>query len=332
MVLIFSITNDQSTTEITRWLHFYGVNEVIRLNADEPNFDFHSYSENPKSINIIYKENIINILNNKVSWYRKGKALFKNILLKKREDYVFQDEDQHLNDTLKSDLIVFSSYLYSLIENTGYSLGKHNNSSLNKLMTLQKAREIGLKTPVSYVVKDKEGLLKIINCHEEVITKAMSDGVYLFNQGMAYYTYTEKIDEKGLDALPNTFFPSLVQDLVEKEYEIRVFYLEGKFYSMAILSQSDESTSVDFRKYNDEKPNRNVPYKLPEDVKIKLKNLFDLLNLNTGSADLIKNLKGEYIFLEINPVGQFAMVSYPCNYYLEEKIANQLYSKWKNLN
>jgi D-alanine-D-alanine ligase-like ATP-grasp enzyme len=49
-----------------------------------------------------------------------------------------------------------------------------------------------------------------------------------------------------------------------------------------------------------------------------------LLKLNTGSIDLIVNTTGEYIFLEVNPVGQFGMVSSPCNYYLEREIARFL--------
>lgn len=54
-----------------------------------------------------------------------------------------------------------------------------------------------------------------------------------------------------------------------------------------------------------------------------------LMDLNTGSIDMIKNKNNEYIFLEVNPVGQFSMVSYPCNYYIEEKIASYLINKDK---
>ena len=45
------------------------------------------------------------------------------------------------------------------------------------------------------------------------------------------------------------------------------------------------------------------------------------LGFNTGSIDLILTPQGEYVFLEINPEGQFGMVSHPCNYYLEREMA-----------
>jgi glutathione synthase/RimK-type ligase-like ATP-grasp enzyme len=48
------------------------------------------------------------------------------------------------------------------------------------------------------------------------------------------------------------------------------------------------------------------------------------LELTTASIDLIVDLNENYVFLEVNPDGQFGMISYPCNYYLEKEIANQL--------
>ncbi len=50
----------------------------------------------------------------------------------------------------------------------------------------------------------------------------------------------------------------------------------------------------------------------------------DKLDLNCGSIDMIVNTKNEFIFLEVNPVGQFGMVSEPCNYFLEKKVAEFL--------
>jgi D-alanine-D-alanine ligase-like ATP-grasp enzyme len=45
------------------------------------------------------------------------------------------------------------------------------------------------------------------------------------------------------------------------------------------------------------------------------------LNLNSGSIDFIKTKSGQYVFLEVNPVGQFGMTSYPCRYGIEKEMA-----------
>ena len=93
---------------------------------------------------------------------------------------------------------------------------------------------------------------------------------------------------------------------------------------MAIFSQNDKQTSVDFRNYNDKRPNRTIPFSLPKGIEDKIIQFCEEGGYNLGSIDLIKSTNGKYYFLEINPKGQFGMVSYPCNYYLEKKLARHL--------
>ena len=76
--------------------------------------------------------------------------------------------------------------------------------------------------------------------------------------------------------------------------------------------------------YNSKKPNRTAPYKLSPILDKKVKTLMDSLGLKTGSLDFVKTQNGRMVFLEVNPWGQYGMVSGPCNYYLDEKIAKYL--------
>jgi glutathione synthase/RimK-type ligase-like ATP-grasp enzyme len=90
---------------------------------------------------------------------------------------------------------------------------------------------------------------------------------------------------------------------------------------MAIFSQKDAKTSVDFRNYNKESPNRVVPFQIDKGYSKKLSLLARQLNLFSGSFDILVDACNNYYFLEVNPVGQFGMVSYPCNYFIEKNIA-----------
>ena len=103
-----------------------------------------------------------------------------------------------------------------------------------------------------------------------------------------------------------------------------MFYLDGVFYSSAIFSQNDEQTKIDFRNYNESNPNRVLPFNMPKTEEAKFRKLMKALNLNSGSLDIIVTKDGEYVFLEVNPVGQFTQVSFPCNYYLEKQMAISL--------
>jgi glutathione synthase/RimK-type ligase-like ATP-grasp enzyme len=93
---------------------------------------------------------------------------------------------------------------------------------------------------------------------------------------------------------------------------------------MAIFSQKDKKTRVDFRNYNNDLPNRIIPFSLSRDYSDKLRKVAKKLNLFSGSFDILVDKKDNYFFLEINPVGQFGMVSFPCNYYIEREIAKYL--------
>lgn len=125
------------------------------------------------------------------------------------------------------------------------------------------------------------------------------------------------------DVTKETFFISFFQDMIIKDFDLRIFYLNEQIWSYVIFSQTDEQTMLDFRKKNDKKPNRIVRYKLSSEIELKICELMKELDLNSGSLDFIKS--GEkFFFLEVNPIGQFTNLSFLCNEYLEKEIANYL--------
>ena len=101
--------------------------------------------------------------------------------------------------------------------------------------------------------------------------------------------------------------------------------------SVALLATlavpASAQTRADFRQYNEERPNRTVPYRLTPELEEGLRRLMDDLGLETGSIDLLVPPEGRQVFLEVNPVGQLGMVSHACNYPLERRIAEVLIRK-----
>ncbi|PSB57762.1 MvdD family ATP-grasp ribosomal peptide maturase, partial [Chamaesiphon polymorphus CCALA 037] len=47
------------------------------------------------------------------------------------------------------------------------------------------------------------------------------------------------------------------------------------------------------------------PYTLPADVEAKLLQFMEYFGLNYGAIDIIVTVDGRYVFLEVNPVGEF---------------------------
>ncbi|MDD4673857.1 MAG: grasp-with-spasm system ATP-grasp peptide maturase [Bacteroidales bacterium] len=324
MVLIETINNDFSTLDVIEWLKFYKVDYHIITPADIVSICLNQYD---KTVEITIGEKSFSLNDISGYWYRRG--LYEVNMKKSSPYYDVNDEmviSSYFHSTNEKNVIL--DYFHYLL-NQKKTINSFLNPNVNKLAVLHKANEFGLKHPSHLLTNSKSDLETFFRkCKGKVITKVVSPSGGFDTKKHIISSYTELIDKKFLNNLNPTFPSSYFQECIDKYFEIRAFYLNEKFYSMAIFSQESKKTSVDFRKYDRDTPNRCIPYNLPTEIEKKLKLLFDSLNLNSGSADLILSKDSDYYFLEINPVGQFGMVSFPCNYYLEREIA--LYFKNSN--
>jgi len=205
-------------------------------------------------------------------------------------------------------------------------LGSYMEESLNnKILNLSVAIEVGLNIPETLVTNQKTDLLGFYDKNAPIITKCIVAEPRLPSENFFYQTPgTFVVDKSEIESLSDNFAPSLFQKYIEKKYEVRVFVTGNTFFSMAIFSQNDEQTKIDFRNYNREKPNRNIPFELPKKIKDKIRLFLIQKQMNQGSIDFIVTPENEFVFLEINPQGQLDWVSKNCNYYIEKHIAEQL--------
>jgi ATP-GRASP peptide maturase of grasp-with-spasm system len=317
MILIISIDQDDSTTDVIKWLMYYN-QPFIRINEDDIINNF-KWDINNKLIEFDCNNRRINFKEISAVWYRKGNIKFKNISKAIKNNKLITETHSFIEYEHKSVSYAFHYYLRKKTVISNY-----NYSKVNKIEVLELAEKTGLKIPLTRILSNKKELSDFLLDKGTLITKVLSYPVEYYADTYWLPTYTEEINTETIKTIPEKFGLSLFQVKIKKKYELRIVYLKDKFYSMAIFSQLDKQTSVDFRKYNHKKPNRKVPYKLPIEIENRLSILMKKLNLNFGSIDMIVNTNGEYVFLEVNPLGQFAMTSYPCNYYLDKIIAKQL--------
>jgi hypothetical protein len=141
-------------------------------------------------------------------------------------------------------------------------LGSPEKASPNKPAVLRAAARAGLAVPATLITTESAALAEFAARHGEIISKPMADTVLLTGGGASHLLYTSVVPPELIAALPASFSATLFQERLAKRYEIRVFYLDGECHAMAIFSQLDPGTAVDFRRYNDARPNRSVPYAL----------------------------------------------------------------------
>ncbi|WP_316738799.1 grasp-with-spasm system ATP-grasp peptide maturase [Pedobacter aquatilis] len=302
MILILSSHLEPTTNEVVMWLNKMK-KSYIRVNEEEI-FEIKIIKKKfflESNINSFYLDDISSI------WYRRGGGLKFN-----RERYNNEAIDRNMNEAF----YWLEDYVIKKLESKKH-INKQSNSNLNKLLVLEEAKNAGLNVPEYFLAENTDDV--IIN---KMITKSFTENIILDAVDERYdgILYTAVISKPEKDS----FFPTFFQQKIEKEYEIRSFYLNGIIWSTAIISQNDMQTTIDHRKYNEHNPNRNIPYKLPVETENKLNNLFMTLDVNCGSADFIKGKDGKFYFLEINPLGQFLGLSAICNYSLEKEIAEFL--------
>ncbi|MGN7866820.1 grasp-with-spasm system ATP-grasp peptide maturase [Chryseobacterium sp.] len=300
MILIISHNNEITTTEVIKWLLKLG-KSFIRVHEDEI-FDI---KIKEKRIYIESRRNRFFIDEITSVWYRRGGLKFNRLHYKNDAINLNMNEYQHW----------LEDYIIKVLESKKH-INKQSNSDINKLLVLEAAQKTGLDIPAYFLADTTDDVILNKTIIKTIGGNPRMEGILKDSSGMMYTTVIQENEDED-------FFITFFQEKIEKDYEIRSFYLNGKVWSMAIFSQNDDQTKVDFRKYNDKKPNRKVSYRLPKNIEQKIHLLMQSLDLNSGSLDFIKS-DSKYYFLEVNPVGQFLGMSVLCNYLLEKEIAEYL--------
>ncbi|MGK9119043.1 grasp-with-spasm system ATP-grasp peptide maturase [Olivibacter jilunii] len=320
MVLLLTGDGDLASDVVVNVLDnlkhpFFRINSFDLLEED---FNI-SVSNNKKSL--IVRGNEIDISSVGAVWYRKFGFFRKS----KVYNHIKERFGGDFADNISKEFSSVLGGVVGLLKNKEW-LTSPDAINLNKLEVLLEAKEVGMDIPDSHILTSKSVFNKE-EAFNAFITKSIKDPWIIRNMkdlSDIYTMFTSVIDHNDIAEMPTSYFPSLIQRKIDKEYEVRVFFLIRKFYSMAIFSQSDDQTKVDFRRYNWNIPNRTIPYLLPKEIEKKLMKLVKKLKLNCCSIDLIKGKDGKYYFLEINPTGQFGMVDFPCNYNLHYNVAKTL--------
>ena len=301
MIIIISESLDKSTENVIDWIEHYG-SSSIRKNY-ECDFQNFFYSISSKKIENTFIKNVV--------WNRRG---YLSIIPNKLKN---TDWFSYLN---KEQLPVLFAFEYGEKSNFigSYKKEIHNN----KIINLQIALDVGFKIPETFITNNKTDLIRFVDKSKIYITKSLFQSPNIKIENLVYSGVGTNI--LNMNSVSEFFAPSLVQEYIEKEIEIRIFFIKKSYYAMAIFSQSDEKTKIDFRNYNEDRPNRSIPFILPPKILLKIKTFIKKMKLDTGSIDLILTPEGEYFFLEINPMGQYDWLSKDCNYYIDKKIAEIL--------
>ncbi|MEY4875250.1 MAG: hypothetical protein RL708_399 [Bacteroidota bacterium] len=322
MIIIFSNTSDSSAKKTMQWLNF--INEPF-LVIGEDKFTITSLQISNSNEKIMFRCGNIecDVKDIQSIWYRSEFINIKDMYYN-YSAFVKEKNLQQSIQTYLSDYWFAQKELLEILFSEKKTIGKNNQGRFNKPIALRYAAEICLDIPNTIFTNNKKDLEVFIKNHNEIIAKSFDLAFSFYSVGESIMSYTSKITISDLLKIPSFFEKTLFQELIPKQYEIRTFFLNNVCYSTAIISQNNEKTLIDYRRYDKAKMNRSIPYKLPSSIENKITLLMKKCGLSSGSIDLIKSTDGRFVFLEVNPVGQFGYHSYNCNYNLHKQIAEYL--------
>jgi hypothetical protein len=323
MIYYFTNEDDHSSTKIIQWINYLGGN-VKRINHNKNGF-LNSFQVNKSEINIDLNQLDSIDLDRDIIFYRRGMVGINYSIF--NFDSIKPPHKEYIADHLKQEANDLRGFVNYYLDQ--FSMNSPQNFKVNKLIVLQKAKDVGISIPPTIITKSKSNLLKFCE-YGEVICKPISDNILVDGKNFKSGSTTLILSRNDiLMKIPDSFGYSLFQKLIKTKYEIRVFVFEEIVKAIATVnkiegSEKELTKSIEnsFRKIK-----RIVPYKISKELKRKIMLLMKQIDLKTGSIDFLMSENEELFFLEVNPVGQFDYVSYFGNYYLEKLIAEKLISK-----
>ena len=136
--------------------------------------------------------------------------------------------------------------------------------------------------------------------------------------------YTEPVRPRDLLHVEDLrLCPLLVQPYVPKRLELRVTVVGHQVFAAAIDSQATNHTRLDWRRYDDA-GTPIAPFALPGEVANRCRALVHELGLRYGAIDLVLTPDDRFVFLEINPNGQYLWIELATDLPISDAIADHL--------
>jgi glutathione synthase/RimK-type ligase-like ATP-grasp enzyme len=178
----------------------------------------------------------------------------------------------------------------------------------DKPRQLCEAQALGFEIPDTFIGNDIDVVVEFA-AENPTIGKPLRHA--LIDKGPnGQVLFTQKIQNLKIDDRKAVeVAPVIYQREIIKAYDVRVTVVQNKVFAVAIHSQDQQETELDWRRGSRiDITHQNIT--LPDELALRCCSLAQVLGLNYGAVDLIRDVSGRYWFLEINPNGQWAWIEH----------------------
>lgn len=313
--MILCITHSQDFYNIDLFFEYLTSKNIpfFRLNSDcfnhqmKLSLNSSSFTITDESGNQISSEDI------KAVWHRKTWSV-----------KFPEDLDDHYRSIFLNEYQSLRLNVFTTLEHLPWinPLQSERNIESNKILQLKIAKKNGLTIPETLFSNNEDAVKDFFRnfCNGKAIAKlhstisASMDGQEMIS--------TIVFDENSFDHLSDiASCPMIFQPYIHKQYELRIVYINGEFFTGKINNSIHADWRVSRSGFFWEK------YDLPEAVENSLNLMMKEMGLIFGAIDMIKSTDGNYYFLEVNPQGEWGMLQKELNFPIAERIADYLINR-----
>jgi len=200
-------------------------------------------------------------------------------------------------------------------------------SAYEKMYQLTVASQIGFRIPRTRIGNRPQDLTETYAEYDgHLVSKSIAQHLVKRN-GENFLAFTHVIRRRdAVNYRSIRYAPLILQEYVPKELELRITVVGSRVFAAEIHSQATRSTRDDWRHYD---LNRTpyLPHRLPARVEGLCTEFVRALGLCFGAIDMILTPEGEYVFLEINPNGQWGWIQSLTGLPIGQAIAELLASR-----
>jgi glutathione synthase/RimK-type ligase-like ATP-grasp enzyme len=233
------------------------------------------------------------------AWYRRSRALFAPV---PSLNVLYGDLENFVKVQSSATLTALFASLQTLWVGQPFKLRRADVKALQ----YAEASKAGLATPATLISNDPERAAAFVealgdaDCAVKPLIATRVDGP----EG-ARLPLTRILPRgHALDSV--AVAPNIFQPYVEKAFELRCVVMGDRIFTAKLDSQSQEGTRTDWRAGDVEDTEVGYElFELPARVEAALHRLMRSFEINFASIDMIVTPDGEFVFLDLNPNGQW---------------------------
>jgi len=200
----------------------------------------------------------------------------------------------------------YNSIAYMLEKFPVFCINKFSASRaiIQKAVQLQLARKCGLKIPATLMSNSPGAVRNFFARGDRTICKGFTPHVWQ-KEGQRSVAITETFELTG-EQLPSdevlTYAPAIYQELVKKDFDVRMVLMGNQIYSYAL---TNAKKALDWRQDAGFGHVAVDPIPTPPEVEQGVRDFSRQSGICFGSLDFGVDSQGQWWFLEINEQGQF---------------------------